>query len=485
MRRMDAITSGGGRALYINREKRKKRKKLIGKLVVWTVLILLICLIAFMVKSAFSFISGFSKDDFAFSFNIPDNWNEHNTITEIKSDYAIGIAYPLINEKTDKTIKKDAEKILEEFKKEIKQYKTGKKENRAVYTADFSITKNSDNYVSVVYSINRSNPLRDINDKQYKTKVYDIASGKEIGYDEIFNENYASIVSKQVVSIFESRSDVVNETSTNLFKKNTEPNAENFKNFSFSDGFLTLYFGAGQIFPSDMGAVTADIPLSKLYNDMNINVTGYTPPLYDPDKPMVALTFDDGPYKPASSIILDAVERTGARVTFFILGERVANEKETILRGNSLGCEYGNHTWNHANLSEATAEEINEQIKKTDDALLSVIGKESKLLRAPYAAVNDTVAQNVSKPFIGWAVDTEDWKNKDSASIRDMVLENISDGDIVLMHDLYKSTANAAVEIIDALIDRGFQVVTVSELMEAREINMSAGKVYYRARKKN
>lgn len=485
MRRMDAITSGGGRALYINREKRKKRKKLIGKLIVWSVMILLVCLMAFTVKKAFSFISGFSSDDFVFSFNIPENWQEHDIITQIKSDYAIGIAYPLINEKTDKTIKKDTEKMLEEFKKEIKQYKTLKNENRAVYTADFSITKNSDNYVSIVYSVNRINPSREISDTQYRTKVYDIASGKEISYDDIFTENYASIISNQIISIFESRADVVNETSTNLFKKNTGPNAENFKNFAFSDGFLTLYFGAGQIFPSDIGAVTADIPLSKLYSDMKINVTGYTPPLYDPDKPMVALTFDDGPYKPSSSIILDTLEKTGSRVTFFILGERVATEKETILRGDSLGCEYGNHTWSHADLSKATVEEINEQIQKTDDALMSVIGKESKLLRAPYAAVNDTVSQTVSKPFIGWSIDTEDWKNKDSQSITDMVLENISDGDIVLMHDLYKSTANAAVEIINTLIDRGFQIVTVSELMEAREINMTAGKVYYRARKKN
>lgn len=479
-----AVTSGGGRAIYINREKRKKRKQLLGKVVFWALFILVAFLIVFSVKKLFGFITGFGKDDIAFSFVTPENWDRSDSITEIKKDYAIGINYPVINSKTDKTVVNDAKKMLDDFKKEIKQFKTGKKENRAVYTTDYTIEKNSDNYVSVVYSIHRVNPIREIDDIHYRTKIYNISSGKEITAEEIFDENYVAAVSEYVVDMFEQNPTYASETTTNLFKQNTRAEISNFSNFSFDENSLNLHFSAGKIFPTDMGHLTIAIPLRRVYSHMKINITDYTPPVYDPDKPMVALTFDDGPYKPATSIILDALESVGGRATFFILGERVANQKEMILRGNELGCEYGNHTWSHMNLSTATEDEISEQFKKTDEALYSVIGKESALLRAPYAAINDTVSKISGKPFIGWSIDTEDWNKKDTEAIKSSVLDNISDGDIVLMHDLYTSTANAAKDIIHTLSKKGFQIVTVSELMEAKEINLIPGKVHYSAKKR-
>jgi len=485
MRKMGSITSGGGRALYIDREKRKRRKRIVNKLIVWAILIAIVCLVIFGSKMLFGLIADTFNEDFSFSFNTPQSWQDYDSITEIKKDYAIGIAYPLINEKTDKTIRKDTQKMLDEFKDEIKQFKTGKGENRAIYTTDFSITKNSDIYVSVVYSVHRSNPLREIDDIQYRTKIYDISSGKEVTAEDIFNEGYATTVSDYIISFFENSSQYSPETGTTLFKENTKPEPDNFSKISFSEKAMTVYFSAGEIFPSDINAVTASIPLSKIHTYMKLNISGYTPPLYDPDKPMVALTFDDGPHKPSSSRILDALEKANARATFFILGERVANEKATIIRGNELGCEYGNHTWDHTNLSTLTAEEIAEQINKTDEALESVIGMKSSLLRAPYAAVNDTVSQTAGKPFIGWSIDTEDWQNNDIQHVKDAVLNNIKDGDIVLMHDLYSSTATAAEQIIEELTQRGFQIVTVSELMEARNITLVPGKVHYSAKRKN
>lgn len=484
MRRTDAVTSGGGRALYINREKRRKRKRIVKKLIGWGFLILLVCIAFFMVKKTFSFVSGFSADDYTFDFDIPQAWSEHDTVTEVKKNYAVAIAYPVINEKTDKSIQKDTEKMLEDFIDEIKESKPGKKENRCVYTTNYSVTKNSDNYVSVVYKTNRVNPVREINDIQFKTRIYDISTGKALSREEIFTENFAPVVSRLTVDYFQNNSEYADETYTNLFKKNTEPKAENFSEFSFNDSSLTLYFGAGKIFPSDMGEVTVDIPLSKLYNDMKINITGYEPPRYDPDKPMIALTFDDGPNRSSTSVILDALESTGSRATFFVLGERVAGETETMKRASSIGCEYGNHTWSHEDLTKLTPDKIAEQVKKTDDALVSAIGKESRFLRAPYAATNDTVFQTLEKPFVGWSIDTEDWKNKDSAAIVSHVLNNVSDGDIVLMHDLYSSTANAAAEIISTLTGEGYQLVTVSELLEARGITPAPDKIYYSARKK-
>lgn len=483
-RKVGGISSGKGRALYINREKIKKRKKTISKLIAWAVLIAIVALVLFGITKAFKFVTNLFKDDFEFSYITCENWPEHDSVSEIKKDYAIGVQYPLINDKTNKTIQKDAEKMLKDFKDEIKQFERGKKENRAVYTANYSIIKNSDIYVSLLYTVHRYNPVREIDDTQYIAKIYDISTGKQMSAEEIFDEGYTSIVSNYVVNAMEADGKYVAETTTKLFTENTKAEFSNFSNIGFTDKSMTVYFSAGDIFPTDMGALTVNIPMSKIYKNMKININGYTAPLYDADKPMIALTFDDGPRTSTTSRILDALESVGGRATFFILGERVAAEKEMIARGDQLGCEYGNHSWNHMNLSTATEDEILDQLNKTDDALFSVIGKKSTLIRAPYAATNETVFKAAGRPFIGWAVDTMDWDTRDAESIKNEILSNADDGDIILLHDIYGDTATAVEAAIPALVEQGFQLVTVSELLEARNITPTSGKVYYSARKK-
>ena len=126
---------------------------------------------------------------------------------------------------------------------------------------------------------------------------------------------------------------------------------------------------------------------------------------------------------------------------------------------------YGNHTWEHVNLSTATPQEIADQINKTDDALYNIIGKKTKLARAPYAATNETVFNNVNKPFIGWSVDTMDWSTRDPNAIKAEILRSVKDGAVILMHDIYGETATALEEVIHQLSADGYQFVTVSELI--------------------
>ena len=483
-RKIGAVSSGKGRALYINREKRKKRKKLFSKIIVWAILIAVVSLVIFGITKTFKFVSGLFKDDFEFSYSVCENWPEHNTLSEIKKDYAIGIQYPIINGKTDKSIEKHAEKMLKDFKSEIKQFEHGKNENRPVYTVNYSIVKNSDIYVSLLYTIHRHNPVREIDDIQYIAKIYDISSGKDVSAEQIFDDGYNAIVSDYVIDMLESDSKYVAETTTKLFTENTKAEFSNFSNIGFTENAMTVYFSAGDIFPTDMGELTISIPMSKIYKNMKINVNGYTAPLYDADKPMIALTFDDGPRSSTTSRILDVLESVGGRATFFILGERVASEKEMIIRGDQLGCEYGNHSWNHTNLSTATEQEVLEQLNNTDEALMSVIGKKSALVRAPYAATNEMVFNAAGRPFVGWVVDTMDWDTRNSEAIKNEILSNAVDGNIILLHDIYADTAAAVEQAIPELIEQGFQLVTVSELLEARNITPVSGKVYHSARKK-
>lgn len=201
--------------------------------------------------------------------------------------------------------------------------------------------------------------------------------------------------------------------------------------------------------------------------------------LVDPNKPMVALTYDDGPYRPVTNQILDVLEKYGARATFFVVGSRVSTYSDCIKRADSLGCQIGNHTYNHRVLTEATDSQVISEISMTNSAIEKCIGKGASIVRAPGGSTSSRVRSLVDYPFIYWSVDTLDWKYRNTAKIIGNVKSNVTDGSIVLMHDLYSTTGNAAEVIIPWLINNGYQLVTVSELMYYKGITMTNGTTYY------
>lgn len=199
----------------------------------------------------------------------------------------------------------------------------------------------------------------------------------------------------------------------------------------------------------------------------------------DPSKPMVALTFDDGPYGPVTNRILAKLEENGGRATFFVVGNRVKTYASSVQRAVKDGCQIGNHTYDHKNpLTKLTTVQIQKQIHDTDVAVAYYAGSAPVIARPVGGAVNDTVKAAAGKPLINWSIDTLDWKSKNAASVQSKVLDHVKDGDIILMHDLYKSTADACDVIIPELTKRGYQLVTVSELAAAKGVALKNGKLY-------
>ena len=198
----------------------------------------------------------------------------------------------------------------------------------------------------------------------------------------------------------------------------------------------------------------------------------------DPNKPMVALTFDDGP-SIYTKDILNQLEKYGAHATFFVVGERVSAYASTIQRANSIGCEIGNHSWSHPNLAAISVKSMQSEISRTDAAIEKVIGRKAALLRPPYGSVDTDVKRNAGKPLIHWSIDTLDWSTRSSSKTISSVLNNVRDGSIVLMHDIYSATRDAAVSLIPTLISRGYQLVTVSELAAYHGTTLKKGTVYY------
>lgn len=198
----------------------------------------------------------------------------------------------------------------------------------------------------------------------------------------------------------------------------------------------------------------------------------------DPKKPMVALTYDDGPHPTHTHTILDVLEKYDARATFFVVGSRIEPYSDCLERQNKLGCEIGNHSYSHISLSSNPDKTVKEQISKTDKLIKKYSGQICALARAPGGSVGKAL-KLIDKPFIQWSVDTRDWESRSSKKIVSHIKKTVRDGSIVLMHDLYGSTAKATEEIVPWLIKKGYQLVTVSELMEAKGIKLKEGKIYY------
>ncbi len=192
-------------------------------------------------------------------------------------------------------------------------------------------------------------------------------------------------------------------------------------------------------------------------------------------RPMIALTFDDGPGEYTSEL-LDCLEENNAHATFFMLGQNVELYPDDVKRMLKLGCEIGNHSWDHKNMFELDIDSVVKQFNDADQALIDACGQASTVVRAPYGNANEEIMNAVGKPFFMWSLDSLDWSYKDVDLDYKSIMEDnasvLKDGTIILMHDIHEPSVKAAERIIPELINMGFKLVTVSEMAEAKNVTL-------------
>lgn len=195
--------------------------------------------------------------------------------------------------------------------------------------------------------------------------------------------------------------------------------------------------------------------------------------------PCVALTFDDGPGKHTETL-LDYLAEAQAHATFFVVGKNAQNRPDTLARIAAEGHEIGNHTMGHPDLTKLKTAPLDYEITTTDEIIRDITGLETVLARPPYGAENGWVLSELglrNKATILWDVDTEDWDHRSTRKTVENTLANVKNGSIILMHDIHNSTVEAVPEIIRELQERGYTLVTVSELLAGT----TPGEKYYRA----
>lgn len=220
--------------------------------------------------------------------------------------------------------------------------------------------------------------------------------------------------------------------------------------------------------------------LSKTYLDK------LSTPIED-NRKLVALTFDDGPGKYTEEL-LNVLKEYNVTATFFVIGENCTKYPDTLTLIANNNHEIAIHGKTHTSFTNLTQEEVNNEISSTIDYIESLGIDASELVRPPYGSLNSSLKENSNYPFILWNIDTEDWKNKDPDTIKKEILENISQGSIILMHDTTKTVHEADITALNDILPeltKEYNFVTISKLCEEYNLTLENGKTYGKIKSEN
>ena len=180
--------------------------------------------------------------------------------------------------------------------------------------------------------------------------------------------------------------------------------------------------------------------------------------------PRIALTFDDGP-GPYTERLLDGLKERGVKASFFLIGKSVKEYPEAVKRMEEEGHLIGNHTYSHVKLKGLSPEETRREIQKTDEAVYEITGKHVAYLRPPFGEWAEDLELTYPVLPVMWTVDPLDWTTENVEEIVDRVVTQAGENDMILLHDCYDSSVEAALRIVDRLLAEGFDFVRVDELL--------------------
>lgn len=195
------------------------------------------------------------------------------------------------------------------------------------------------------------------------------------------------------------------------------------------------------------------------FEPVNLNITNIKDTI-----PKVALTFDDGPSSTYTKKLLKGLKKRGVKATFFLTGNRIESNKKLVKKMKKDGHIIGNHTYSHIDLAKTGYDEAKKEIEDTNNAIMEITGEKPKYLRPPYGDWNDKLLDETDMSIVLWSVDPEDWKDRNADVVAKRVIKSIRPGDIILLHDIFETSVEAAFKIIDELQDKGYTFVTIDQL---------------------
>lgn len=405
-------------------------------------------------------------------------------------NYIVEINYPKVKSKqllayTDDYIKNKKKEFKEEISKE-EPLNSSKYE----FKADYKITDNN-NILGLHLNISEytggAHHVRYDKSYYYNKESDEIVSIKDFLEKDTSLDKLANLSYYYVMKYSDDNN--LNFDKEGV-KEGLSSNLNNFEHFNFIDDGLEFIFPPYQIAYYAAGEIKIVIPYNELkgiiknkylkYSEKdNIKQDNNRDLKEFSNKKLIAFTFDDGPSYIGTNKLLDNLDKYNARVTFFVLGSRVNNYKDTLTKAYKMGNTIGSHTYSHSNLLKLDNYSVMDEIKKTNEAIKNITGSETIYLRPPYGNINSDI-KNISNMYtILWDLDTEDWKYKDKDRIADYIVSNAHDGAIVLLHDLYETSVDGALLAMERLEKEGYAFVTIDEMIKIKDIQLDINKNYY------
>jgi len=397
----------------------------------------------------------------------------------------ISVYYPRTeNQQIDEAVQAFVDEKIEQFRQGM-QPDAGHGRGGDEFTVSLKVTRFDDDIVSFLFRgythyAGKSGGRSDID-----TMTFNLATGERYDLASLFRKKADDYLPALSSLAFEGLRGLAfyqaSELEISLLRQGTEASAENFACFTLDGDTLRLHFPPEQIGSGANAADRYEIPLGLLKNMLARRFLSprrggveFTEPEPETDmevlegQKLIALTFDDGPHPELTPLLLDILREQNVRVTFFVLGCNAEDAPETLRRAVSEGHQVGNHTYHHKNLTTLGPERRRAEINSGAALIESLTGLRPTVMRPPYGEYNSTVQAEADTPLIFWSIDPADWRTRDADGTFRHVMERAADGDIILLHDWYPETVEAAKKLIPALKAQGFTFVTVDQLLAAR-----------------
>ncbi|MBS4200578.1 polysaccharide deacetylase family protein [Bacillus sp. FJAT-49732] len=464
----------------------------------WIVLILLVVVIISAIYQSIDIKSVIANNKKLKNTSITTVYN-HNvsefpglklqTKTEETKKYTLSISLPTTESEIVNTpIKKWIEHQKKEFMEEIKQNDDYLGNGDAAHlNIQVDTEKITDEIYSLLFTLYRytgdANRLQTI-----KPFTVDMKQNKILRLNDILklNDEASKEIQTLITEELKKDKDLNFDIMEDMFNKTLE-RLEDLK-WTISKEDLTIYFDAKEISSGTVGVIKVEIPFEKLESYINDSrLMKEQEPKHeqdeeekiekgikelDPNRKYIALTFDDGPSPKVTPRVLEVLKQYDAKATFFMLGNQVESYPTVAEQVAKAGHEIASHSNSHPDLTKLSNEAMKQEFYESSNKIEKATGKKPTLFRPPYGAYNDNVmnyANNNRYSIILWSVDSLDWKSRNASAVIDTVTRDVTNGSIVLLHDIHASTADALPQLLASLKNQGYQFITVSELLNLQK----------------
>ena len=207
------------------------------------------------------------------------------------------------------------------------------------------------------------------------------------------------------------------------------------------------------------------VKVHNMHTEQNEKAIRYVASNMIKEDPKIAITFDDGPSPAWTPQLLDGLKERNVKATFFLIGENAKNNPELVKREAEEGHLIGNHTYHHVEITRVPDETAQEEILMTNEVITGITGEEVSYMRPPFGVWQKNLERELDVMPVLWTIDPLDWTTDNEDEIINKVVTQAGEDDIILLHDCYESSVNAALRIVDILQKEGFGFVTVDELI--------------------